>query len=97
MVSFEDTGARKPDAQSFQEILKRLGVTPQESLMVGDWPERDVAGANALGMRTVLARYGFSWSDESPIAHHPADHEIHDLLELVSIVDRLNASAEARP
>ena len=29
-----------------------------ESLMVGDWAERDVVGGKSLGMKTVFARYG---------------------------------------
>ena len=29
-----------------------------ESLMIGDWAERDVVGARSLGMKTVFARYG---------------------------------------
>lgn len=96
VITFEDTGVRKPDAAPFRMALTRLGVRPEEALMVGDWPERDVAGANALGIHTVFARYGFSWSgDRGPIEDFPADHEIHDILDLVEVVDRLNAEAPA--
>ncbi len=92
VTTFEDTGVRKPDPAPFRAALDRLGVTAAESLMVGDWPDRDMAGAKALGMRTVFAHYGFSWSeDKEPIDLHPADFEIHDLLELVAIVDGLKA------
>jgi putative hydrolase of the HAD superfamily len=90
VITFEDTGVRKPDAKPFQEALRRLGVDPHEALMVGDWPDRDVAGAKALGIRTVFARYGYSWTkDKGAIEDHPADFEIHDVLELTDIVDRL--------
>lgn len=91
VVTFEDTGARKPDPAPFRLAMSRLGVTAAEALMVGDWPDRDMAGAKALGMHTVFAHYGFSWSkDRDPIEMHPADHAIHDVLELVGIVDGLN-------
>lgn len=90
VVTFEDTGARKPDSAPFRAALDRLGVIPGEALMIGDWPDRDMAGAAALGMRTVFAHYGFSWSrDRSPIEDHPADFVIHDILDLVDIADRL--------
>ncbi len=93
VVTFEDTGQRKPDPAPFKMALDRLGVRPEEALMVGDWPDRDMAGAKALGMHTVFARYGFSWSrDREPIEKHPADHEIHDIMQLTGIVDRLNAA-----
>jgi putative hydrolase of the HAD superfamily len=31
---------------------------PEEALMVGDWPERNMVGAKAVGMRTCWAKYG---------------------------------------
>jgi putative hydrolase of the HAD superfamily len=91
VITFQDTGVRKPEAAPFRAVLDRLGVEPEEALMVGDWPDRDMAGAGALGITTVFAHYGFSWSaDRSPIEKHPADHVVHDILDLVGIVDRLN-------
>ncbi len=96
VITFEDTGMRKPDKAPFLAALDRLGVAAEETLMLGDWPDRDMAGASALGIRTVFAHYGFSWSvDRSPIEKHPADHEIQDILELVDIVDRLNSEKRA--
>jgi putative hydrolase of the HAD superfamily len=100
VITFEDTGMRKPDSAPFRAVLAGLRVAPEEALMVGDWPDRDMAGAAALGMRTVFAHYGYSWSkDKSPIELHPADFEIHDILDLVAIVDRLNGdrNPEAEP
>ena len=49
VVTFDDTGERKPAAAPFREVLRRLGVEPAESMMVGDWAERDVVGAKGLG------------------------------------------------
>jgi putative hydrolase of the HAD superfamily len=98
VITFEDTGVRKPDPAPFREALRRLGTTPPETIMVGDWPDRDMAGATALGIHTVFAHYGFSWSeDRSPIERFPANYEIHDVLELVDIVDRLDAGALSTP
>ncbi len=91
VVTYEDTNKRKPDPAPFEAVLRRLEVTAGEALMVGDWPDRDMAGAKALGMRTVFAHYGYSWSkDKESIDLHPADYSIHDMLELVGIVDALN-------
>jgi putative hydrolase of the HAD superfamily len=96
VVTFEDTGVHKPGKAPFQAVLGRLGLEPGDCLMVGDWPDRDLAGASSLGIPTVFAHYGYSWSkDKSSIEQHPADFEIRDILELVDIVDRLNAGTAA--
>ncbi len=86
VVTFDDTGERKPAAAPFREVLRRLGVEPAESMMIGDWAERDVVGAKSLGMRTVFARYG----DTFDTKESGADHDVNDVLELVGIVDQLN-------
>jgi putative hydrolase of the HAD superfamily len=86
VVTFEDTGERKPMPGPFREVLRRLGVGSHEALMIGDWAERDVVGAKSLGMKTVFARYG----DTFGTTESGADYEVDDVFELVSIVDRLN-------
>ena len=55
VVAFEDTGERKPSPKPFERALELLGVTPAETIMVGDWPDRDVVGASKLGIRTAFA------------------------------------------
>ncbi|MCB4757717.1 MAG: HAD-IA family hydrolase [Elusimicrobia bacterium] len=82
VVTFDDTGMRKPDPAPFRLALERLGVEPAEAMMVGDWAERDVAGAKALGMKTVFARYGDDFNTQDP----GADFEIKDIAELLNIV-----------
>jgi putative hydrolase of the HAD superfamily len=82
VVTFDDTHMRKPNPEPFVEALKRLGVKPQESLMIGDWAERDVVGAAQVGMRTVFARYG----DTFGTVHSHADYDIDDITQLIDIV-----------
>ncbi len=91
VVTFEDTGERKPSAAPFREVLHRLGVLPEDALMIGDWAERDVVGAKSLGMTTVFARYG----DTFDTKESGADFDIDDVFELVAILDRLNAGVGA--
>ena len=45
VVTFDDTGERKPSPIGFQRALDLLEMEPHEVLMVGDWPERDMVGA----------------------------------------------------
>lgn len=86
VVTFEDTGERKPSPAPFRTALERLGVEAGEALMVGDWPERDVVGATQLGIRTVFARYGDTFGTEES----GADFEIADIHALVDVVNGLN-------
>lgn len=82
VVTFDDTGERKPSPKPFKKALELLGVEPQEALMVGDWPERDIKGAKAVGMKTAFARYG----DTFGTIEHDADYELKDISELLKIV-----------
>jgi len=43
----------KPAASVFREALRRLGVPPVDAICVGDDLRCDIAGARALGLRTV--------------------------------------------
>jgi putative hydrolase of the HAD superfamily len=86
VVTFEDTGERKPSPAPFQKALELLQVGPDEALMVGDWAERDVVGAAQLGIRTVFARYGDTFGTKDS----GADFDLADIMELLAIVDRLN-------
>jgi putative hydrolase of the HAD superfamily len=91
VVTFDDTGERKPAPAPFREVLRRLDVRAHEALMIGDWAERDVVGAKSLGMTTVFARYGDTFDTKVS----GADHDIDDLLELVGIVDGINGAPTA--
>ncbi len=87
-MTLTDTGKLKPAPEPFREILKRLEVTADESLMIGDWPERDMVGAAAVGMKSVFARYG----DTFDTVESGADYEIDDFNEILDIIDRENES-----
>jgi len=87
VVTHDDTREYKPSPAPFREALRRLGASADQALMVGDWPERDMVGAKSLGMKTVFARYGDTFGTKES----GADFEIDDALQLVTIVDRLNA------
>ncbi len=93
VVTFDDTGARKPSPEPFRAVLERLTVTPGESMMIGDWAERDVVGGKSLGMTTVFARYGDTFETQES----GADYDIDDVYQLVGIVDKLNGVTQTPP
>ena len=93
VVTFDDTRERKPSPAPFREVLSRLGAPAGEALMVGDWAERDVVGGKSLGMKTAFARYGDTFDTQES----GADFDIDDIIELVGIVDRINAGGQPAP
>jgi len=58
VIGFEDTRQHKPNSAPFKKALKALNVKPKEVLHIGDWLERDIAGAQNVGMIAAWAKYG---------------------------------------
>jgi putative hydrolase of the HAD superfamily len=85
VVTLDDTGHLKPSELPFRKALEMMDLKPEEALMVGDWPERDMVGAKKLGIKTVFARYGDRFDTDDP----GADYEINDISELLDILKEL--------
>lgn len=83
VVTFEDTKKRKPHRAPFEEALKQLRLLPEECLMVGDWPERDIKGAKQLGMKTAFAKYGATKD-----ATTKANYELNSIEEVIKVVEK---------
>ena len=89
VITFEDTGFKKPHSTPFKKVLSIIDVEPQKTIMVGDWPERDLVGAREVGMITVFARYGFSF-DRPTVGAEGADYAIDDIREIITIIQDVN-------
>ncbi|MFJ4778039.1 HAD family hydrolase [Streptomyces sp. NPDC088762] len=61
----EELGVAKPSPAAFAAVLSHLGRTARQSVMVGDSPTTDIAGARAAGIRAVLVDRAGQWSDPS--------------------------------
>jgi len=90
VVTFDDTGMRKPNPEPFRKVLEMLKIEPAEALMVGDWAERDVLGAAQVGMKTVFARYGNTFGTE--ISN--ANYDIDDITQVIDIVKEENRKVQ---
>jgi putative hydrolase of the HAD superfamily len=53
-----DLGNGKPGPEPFLAALEALGVSAQDAVMVGNDQARDIAGAQALGIRTIWVQPG---------------------------------------
>jgi len=86
VLTFDDVGERKPSPKGFEMALEKLGIKTDEALMIGDWPERDVAGASKLGIKTIYAKYG----DTFGTVESGADWDVDNIYEVVGIIKSLN-------
>jgi phosphoglycolate phosphatase len=74
----------KPDPTAALEITTSLGVSPQQSVFVGDTAVDMATGVNA-GMRSVGVSWGFRDADE--LVDAGADHIIRRPLELLEFIE----------
>ncbi len=86
VVTFEDTGVRKPDELPFVAAMEKLRLGPYELLMVGDDPRRDIAGAKRFNIPCVLAKYGCLYQVDTSRQEQIADFEIVDIKQLLDLL-----------
>ena len=86
VVTYDDSHEKKPSPVPFNMALKKLNLKAEGCLMIGDWAERDMVGARAVGMKTVFARYGDAFNTGNP----ESDYDINCVSELINIVKKEN-------
>jgi FMN phosphatase YigB (HAD superfamily) len=73
-----DVARRKPDPRIFELACTALETTPQETVMVGDDADSDIAGARAIAMDAYLVRGRKSGHDHT--------QTVADLAELLDLL-----------
>lgn len=82
VVTFDDTKRLKPSKKPFVVALNKLRLKAEECLMVGDRLERDIKGANKIGMKTCFAKYG----NQKSSSKVKPDYTINDISELLKFI-----------
>lgn len=85
----DEVGHYKPAPQTFEAALAALDADPGTSMHVGDLRRTDIAGAAALGMKTV--RYRALHDDPEADGAIEADFVIDGHRELPPLLDRIVA------
>jgi putative hydrolase of the HAD superfamily len=73
----------KPDRKIFEIALKMFGARGENTVMVGDSPDKDIAGAAASGIKTVWLKRDSGTCEEHAIK---PDFIIGDLNELIPLL-----------
>ena len=83
VVSANDVQHHKPHPEPVQTILKRMELSPEEALVVGD-ASYDILMGRAAGCRTCGVTYGNQSAEE--LRKAGADYLIGDFAELLNIL-----------
>jgi putative hydrolase of the HAD superfamily len=81
---------RKPEPRPFLHAARLLGVRPADVVVIGDRPDKDVAGAHRAGMRAIRVRTGEYAS--APPGEAPW-RDAADVTEAVALVVRSGEQA----
>ncbi|MSR14289.1 MAG: HAD family hydrolase [Gammaproteobacteria bacterium] len=88
-TSSEEAQSCKPHRRFFELCLEKSGLAAHEVLFVGDSPEHDIEGANAIGMHTALIiNEGIEPPLQSGRATVTPDYTIRQLSELLLLTSR---------
>jgi putative hydrolase of the HAD superfamily len=69
------------DPETYSKIVRRLDVTPERFLMIGNSVRSDVLPVLAIGGHAIHVPYHITWE------HERVDHHDEDVVELASIAD----------
>ena len=87
----EPTIIGKPGPLIFQMAMQKLGGTPQNTAMVGDRLETDIAGGQAAGIQTILVLSGIS--QQKDLNHnnpHQPNHIFDNIREIAKALKALH-------
>jgi len=86
-----DDQTKKPSAEAFERVLGVLGrKQPENVLMVGDHPVRDILGAKNYGFLTAWAKYGYypQKDEDKNAVQTRADHVLGQFSDLLAVVQK---------
>ena len=81
----EPTIMGKPGRAMFEAALRLLGTAPEQTLMIGDRLNTDIAGAQAVGMKTALVLSGVSTRAQAEASSVPPNVIFDDLAALAAV------------
>ena len=84
-----DVGHSKPDERIFQIALEKLGVEPQEAIMVGNRISTDILGGNKMDMKTVLIKWSSRHQEKVTCELEKPSYTIYSLKGLIPIIKKL--------
>lgn len=82
VTTYENCSASKPNPAYYLDIVHRLGLAPEDCLMVGNDMDEDMIPAKSVGMQTFLLTKYMINKSESDISRYPQG----DFVDLLSFI-----------
>ena len=86
-----EIGHEKITGIPFKIALEKMGLTPEEVIVVGDRSDEDMYGAHLLDIRTIKFNFGY-WKDRWYQKTAIPDFVITQLSEVLDIIKHINKS-----
>jgi len=86
IVTSVDADSRKPDPGIYRKALSILECAPHEAAMVGDRVDTDIAGANRIGVTSILCRWNERYPVDMTDEDDLPDYVIGSIGELPSLI-----------
>lgn len=90
IITSVDASCRKPADCIFRKALDLLDVKPHETVMIGDRVDADIAGANRIGITSILYRWNERYPAIARGEDELPDYILGTLRELPALLDRLD-------
>ena len=82
IIESAEVGLRKPDPAIYKLCIEKTGLTPKETVIIGDSYKNDIKPAITLGCQSIWLK-GKGWDDKDEAIEHP--YIIKDFSELKDI------------
>ncbi len=93
MIYSETIKQRKPDVRMFKAAVGAMNLSEKDYdriVMVGNNLSRDIKGANQLGLTSIFLDWSPRYTNEPSSELEKPDYIIHEPLELIELVEKLN-------
>jgi HAD superfamily hydrolase (TIGR01549 family) len=89
VISAEE-GIRKPDPRIFVNTINKLGVKPENVVMIGDTLNADILGAQKAGIRSVwITRRADRPENKGVDEKIKPDYVVPDLASLIDVIEQM--------
>jgi putative hydrolase of the HAD superfamily len=80
VITSEEAGSKKPDPEIFHYALRKTGASANESIMIGDDLDVDIAGARQLGIDQLYVNH------DRKVHSEPVTMEVFSLEEIMELL-----------
>ncbi len=99
LVISEALGCEKPDERMFNEAMKNMSLSAEDArriVMIGNNIKRDIAGANRLGIISLLISFSPRYSMKPKAQEQVPDYVVATPKEIPPLLEQLNLQIHNR-